>query len=232
MDKIVSSGSSWFLSFSSRGFMEAFEALLRVADRLMGPGGCPWDHKQTFDSLKPYLLEETHEVIEAVDGGETEKMVEELGDLFYILIFYAKIAEKQGHFSLKEVIEGVCEKLIRRHPHVFGALQVSDAEEVKTNWEKIKSTEKAAIGRKGPFAGIPPTLPAIQRAQKIIQRLHRVAPDLLEPTSSFCAEEEIGAELFRLILRAERSGVDAESALRKALVRQESLFDSERGSVS
>jgi MazG family protein len=205
--------------------MEAFDALIRVADRLMGPGGCPWDHKQTFDTLKPHLLEETHEVVEAVDLGETEKMVEELGDLFYLIIFYAKIAEKQDSFSLREVIEGVCEKLIRRHPHVFGDVQVIDAEDVKINWEKIKSTEKTASARKGPFEGIPPTLPSVNRAQKIIQRMKRIAPQFLEPTEP-CGEEEIGAELFQLIVRAEGSGVDADSALRRALLHQERLFKS------
>lgn len=205
--------------------MEAFDALIRVADRLMGPGGCPWDHKQTFDTLKPHLLEETHEVIEAVDLKETENLVGELGDLFYIIIFYAKIAEKQGSFSLRDVIEGVREKLIRRHPHVFEDVHVSDAEEVKKNWEKIKSTEKAASMRKGPFEGIPPTLPSVNRAQKIIQRMRRVSPQFLEPAEP-CGEEEIGAELFRLIARAEESGVDADSALRRALLHQERLFKS------
>src|SRR5579863_10005397 len=144
--------------------MDQFDSLLRVAETLLGPGGCPWDQKQTFASLQPYVLEEAHEVIEAIDADDDGKMVEELGDLLYTVIFYGKLAEKTGRFSLVDIVNAIEEKLIRRHPHVFGEVKVEGADEVLKNWEKIKLEEKGDKRPESVLDGIPPTLPLVTRA--------------------------------------------------------------------
>ncbi len=206
--------------------MESFDALMQIADRLLAPDGCPWDQKQTFTSLQPYVLEEAHEVIEAVDLNDPDKIVEELGDLLYLVIFYGKLGEKKGAFFLSDIIEAIREKLVRRHPHIFGDVKVQDADEVKRNWEKIKAQEKPPAS--SVLEGIPPTLPSVIRAQKGIQRMNRALPGLFaKPQGPLLTEEEIGEKLFHLILLAEESGVDAESALRRSLLKQESTFRQE-----
>jgi len=205
--------------------MEQFDSLLRVAETLLGPNGCPWDQTQTFVSLQRYVLEEAHEVIEAVDSDDDKKIVEELGDLLYLIVFYAKLGEKAGRFSLPQIIRIVQEKMVRRHPHVFGEVKVRDADEVVKNWEQIKAAEKAGSLSKSVLDGIPPTLPAIVRAQKILQRMQRASSALApKEGGSIASEQEIGEQLLALILQAENSGVDAESALRRALSRSEEAF--------
>lgn len=205
--------------------MEQFDALLRVAEKLLGPGGCPWDQQQTFLSLQPYVLEEAHEVIEAVDLNDDRKILEELGDLLYTVIFYAKLAEKEQRFSIVEIVNTIREKLIRRHPHVFGEVKVAGADEVIHNWEKIKKEEKGELGPMSVLDGIPPTLSLVVRAQKVLKRMQR-AGSSLAPKENFssASEEQIGDQLLALILRAENQGVDAESALRRSLKRIEEAF--------
>jgi len=123
--------------------------------RLRGPGGCPWDAEQTHGSLKRYLIEETYEVIEAIDTNDSVLLKEELGDLLLQPIFHAAIAEEQGEFSTGDVIESICDKLIRRHPHVFGDQVINNADEQIENWERIKKREKGEE-RKSALTGIPP----------------------------------------------------------------------------
>ncbi len=147
--------------------MKEFESLLQIADRLLAPEGCPWDREQTLFTLEPYLLEETHELIEAIDQQSGSKMAEELGDVVYALIFIAKLGEKEGKFTLAEALRQVSDKLIRRHPHVFGEKKFESTDEIVKNWEAVKKSE----GKKSPIDGIPPTLPALSRAQKIIHKL-------------------------------------------------------------
>src|SRR3989339_1148864 len=125
--------------------MKQFDELWDVATRLNSSEGCPWDLKQTFISLQPYVLEEAHEVVEAVDRGMDKEIVEELGDLLYTVLFYAKVAEKEGRFSIEEILKTVKEKLIRRHPHVFENLKVETEEEVVRNWEKIKKETEGKV---------------------------------------------------------------------------------------
>ena len=178
--------------------MEQFDSLLKVAEKLLSPEGCPWDIKQTFASLQPYVLEEAHEVIEAVDAGDDTKIAEELGDLLYIIIFYGKLAEKSGRFSTAHNNSSIKEKLIRRHPHVFGDVKVDGADEVLKNWEKIKLQEKGESKPASVLDGIPPTLPSLIRAQKIIKRMQRAGSSLapkehLGPIS----EEELGNQMLR-----------------------------------
>lgn len=202
--------------------MENFDSLIKVAEQLLGPEGCPWDQKQTFSSLQPYVLEEAHEVIEAVDADDDKKIVEELGDLLYTIIFYGKLAEKTGRFSIEDIVNTVKEKLIRRHPHVFGEVKVNGVDDIMKNWEKIKAEEKGSAKPKGPFEDVPPTLPTLVKAQKILKRILRAGTsELANRTFSQATEEEIGDAMVHLILQAEKNDIDAESALRRALSRIE-----------
>lgn len=197
--------------------MEEFDRLVEIGDILHGPNGCPWDKKQTFESLRPHTLEEVHELLEAVDEDSTVGMVEELGDVLFQIIFYAKLGEKSDRFTLKDVIEKIIEKLIRRHPHVFGDTEVKDADEVLHHWELIKAEEKKE--RKHPLEGIPKTLGALLRAQKVVSKMIRKGIPFPEKTVS------IGDQLLDLVIQAQEEGVDAESALRTALKRYEEAFD-------
>lgn len=205
--------------------MNKFDALLEVASKLNGPGGCPWDLKQTFFSLQPYVIEEAYEVIEAIDNNNDAKIKEELGDLLYTVVFYGKVAEREGRFSIDDILESIREKLIRRHPHVFGSLVVEDADEVVHNWEKIKKEEKGHEDRKSTLDGIPSGLPALLKAQKILRKLRQSNSELLnKKEQKVSSEEEIGKAMLELILRAEDAYIDVESALRRALLKLEEQF--------
>lgn len=187
--------------------MEEFKELIRVADRLLGPDGCPWDREQTFFTLQPYLLEETHELIEAIDMENPSKISEELGDVLYALIFIAKLGEKETSFTLADAIRSVVEKLIRRHPHVFGNKKISSTDEVVSQWEEVKKKE----GKKSPIDHIPPSLPALARAQKVIHKLRRQKNGFIEEPLT----NDLGQKIFDLVKEAESEGIDAESALRR-----------------
>ncbi len=196
--------------------MDALKKLIEVADTLLGPNGCPWDKEQTFFTLQPYLLEETHELIEAIDVQNPEKIKEELGDVLYALVFIAKLAEKESQFTFSEAVAMVAEKLIRRHPHVFANQKITSTEDVVQNWEETKKKE----GKKNPLDGIPPTLPALARAQKVIAKSRR-AKHLQKPDSSLASEEELGEKLWHLVREGEAAGFDAESALRRICLQEE-----------
>jgi len=193
--------------------------LVAVMDRLRSPGGCPWDAEQTHTSLAPYLLEESHEVLEAIETGDRDHLVEELGDLLLQVVFHARMAEddEAAPFDIDEVSAGIVDKLIRRHPHVFADVTVSGAHEVTANWEQIKADEKQ---RSGPFEGIPLTLPALARAQKMLDRL-KVPPDGTVPAGAVPDEpdDEVVAALLAAVQLARRRGRDAETELRAALTR-------------
>ena len=191
--------------------MDSFNKLLDVAKTLLGPKGCPWDQKQTLNTLQPYLLEEIHELIEAIDLNDPKKIKEELGDAFYTIIFVSMLADKEGLCTLNEAILSITEKLIRRHPHVFGDVKVKGVEDVMQNWDEIKMQE----GRKSPFEGIPPTLPALAKAQKTAEKLRRMKK--IDQKTPLMNEEELGEKLWEIVEKAESYGIDAESALRKAV---------------
>lgn len=208
--------------------MKAFDELTKLADTLLGEGGCPWDKKQTFASLQPYLLEECHEALEAVDEGDPEKMREELGDLLYVIVFYCKIAEKKGTFTTEELLTHVKNKLIRRHPHVFGDVKARTAQEVLIHWEKVKSQEKEIKARKSALEGIPKTLKGLTRAQKIIHKIKR-KKDVFLSHFMFKKEREfdetlLGNELIQLIYHADEMEIDVEGALRRSLKKYEEAF--------
>lgn len=202
--------------------------LLKVMARLRAPGGCPWDAEQTHRTLAKHLLEEAHEVLDAIDSGDPERLRDELGDLLLQVVFHAEMAREAGEYDMDDIAEGTVAKLVRRHPHVFGDVEVADAGEVLINWERIKETEK------GPSAvddDIPATLPALSRASKVQRRaagwgfewrtIEGAMSKLREEVEELAsappdeAEDELGDVLFATTAVARRLGVDPESALRR-----------------
>lgn len=203
--------------------------LVRVMARLRGPGGCPWDHEQTHRTLARHLLEETHEVLDAIDAGDPDRLRDELGDVLLQVVFHAQMAAEEGTFDVDDVAQATVEKLIRRHPHVFGEVHVSGADEVLVNWEQIKAEE---TGEQPVEDDIPPTLPALARASKVQRRaagwgfdwrttegamakLREEVEELAAAGTPEEAEEELGDVLFAAAAVARRLGVDPESALRR-----------------
>jgi len=205
--------------------MKEFDQLIEISDTLHGPRGCPWDKEQTFQSLRPHILEEVHELLEAVDDDDGKGMVEELGDVLFQIIFFAKLGQKTGRFTLEDIITIVSEKLVRRHPHVFGDAKVEQSDEVIHLWEQAKAEEKKE--RKHPLEGIPRTLGALARAQKIISKIFRMKLSFPEKEVKASAESAIGDQFLDLVIQAQQEGVDAESALRAALKKCEAAFQPE-----
>jgi len=201
--------------------MTEFNALMEVSDKLMSPEGCQWDIKQTFESLRPYILEEAHELLDALESAIDKDIIEELADLLYVVIFYAQVAKKEGRFTLDDVLAAEREKLVRRHPHVFADVKYKDMDEFVKAWEANKQEEKKE--RKSALDGIPKNLPMLARAQKLLPKL--IKKHLVEPLpATNMEEEELGERLFHLVELAHSSGLDAESALRAAVLKKEALF--------
>jgi len=165
------------------------DKLVDVMRKLRSPEGCPWDREQTHESLRPYLLEETYEVLDAVDEGKMYKLCEELGDLLLQVVFHAQLAEERGDFDMNDVVQVIVDKLVRRHPHVFSDVRVEGAGDVLVNWEAIKKQEReAASSEQEPgqtdnslLSGVPRSLPALTRAYKLQDRAARVGFDWPEP---------------------------------------------------
>jgi XTP/dITP diphosphohydrolase len=191
--------------------------VVAVMDRLRSPGGCPWDAEQTHASLVPYLLEEAHELIEAIESGDRAHVQEELGDLLLQVAFQSRVAEEdpEAPFDIDDVAGGLVEKLVRRHPHVFGSVEAATSEAVEANWDAIKAAEKPQ--RKHLLDGVPPSLPALARADKVLGRLEKAG--LTERVESVVTGTDIGARLLAIVREARASGVDAEAALRAAIRR-------------
>ena len=169
--------------------------VVAVMDRLRSPGGCPWDAEQTHASLVPYLLEEAHEAIEAIESGDPTHMQEELGDLLLQIAFQARVAEEHATepFDIDDVAGGLVDKLVRRHPHVFAEVEADTADAVEANWEAIKAAEKQH--RTHPLEGVPSSLPALARAEKYVSRLHRTGRDDL--VDAAVAAGDVGARAAR-----------------------------------
>ncbi len=189
--------------------------VVAVMDRLRSPGGCPWDAKQTHASLVPYLLEEAHEAIEAIESGDRAHMQEELGDLLLQIAFQSRVAQEHPSdpFGIDDVAGGLVDKLVRRHPHVFSDVEADTADAVEANWESIKADEKQH--RTHPLEGVPSSLPALARAEKYVSRLRRAGRDDL--VDDAVATGDLGAQLLDLVRRARLEGIDAEAALRETL---------------
>jgi len=222
---------------------DQFNQVMSIMRRLRAPGGCPWDAEQTHESLKRYLLEESYEVLEAIDSGSDELLKEELGDLLLQPVFHAAIAEERGAFTMEDVLASLSDKLIRRHPHVFGDQVITDSEAQIANWEKIKKTEKGEE-RRSALSGIPPHLPALMKAQKITEKASRVGFDwehvdqvmakVLEELHEFeeameqgrqdRMEAELGDLLFAIVNLGRFLALDPEEALRKTIARFQNRF--------
>jgi tetrapyrrole methylase family protein/MazG family protein len=220
-----------------RPLKDDFDQLVELMARLRSPGGCPWDLQQTSRSLKPFLLEECYEVVEALDDGSPEKIREELGDVLFQIIFHARIAEEKGEFTIRDVIAGTVEKMTRRHPHVFGDVKLETEQEVLANWEEIKKRERGNEQRTSILEGVPKDLPSLLRAHRLQERAARVGfdwsrieevlPKLDEEIAEFKEslkqenaagiEEELGDIFFVLVNISRFLGVNPEDALRKTI---------------
>lgn len=214
-----------------------FDQLIEIMARLRAPGGCPWDREQTFDSIKPYTLEETYEVLEAIDNRDWPGLAEELGDFLLQAVFYAQMASEAGHFTIADSLAAICEKLIRRHPHVFADASANTAADVKVRWDQIKEEEKKARGEAphGLLDKIPRAMPALVEAQQISSKaaatgfdwenIHQVADKVREELAELEEarageqqdeiEDELGDLLFTIVNMARFLKVDPEQALRR-----------------
>jgi tetrapyrrole methylase family protein/MazG family protein len=214
-----------------------FDQLLDIMTRLRGPSGCPWDREQTRTSLKPFLIEEAYEVLEAIESGETRALAEELGDLLFQVIFHAHIAQERGEFAMRDVLRGLVDKMVSRHPHVFGDAAVTTPGEALAQWETLKQREAAAKGhRRSIIDGVPRALPSLVRAQRTQSKAARVGfdwPDaraawekvreeIDEAGEALAAgdhariREELGDVLFSLVNVARLASIDAEDVLHGA----------------
>lgn len=221
----------------------SFEAFQEIVAHLRAPNGCPWDREQTHESLRTHLLEESYEALEAIDAGDFDGMQEEFGDLLLQVVLHAQIANEEGEFSINSVIKGVHDKIVRRHPHVFGDLALEGVKGVLQNWEKLKETERKDKGKeeKGLLDGVPKSLPALTQAQEYQDRAARVGFDwpvvdgVLEKVAEEVQEikaaknneelaEEIGDLFFVLVNLARWKKIDAESALRETNLKFKTRF--------
>jgi MazG family protein len=216
---------------------EKFQKLVEIMGRLRAPGGCPWDREQTFDSIKPYTLEETYEVLDAIDRREWQELAEELGDFMLQAVFYAQMAAEEKLFNIEDALDAINGKLIRRHPHVFGEESAETAGDVKRIWSEVKAAEKKEKGKheESLLAPVPRALPALVEAQQIasraagvgfdwenpeqvIEKLHEELAEFHEARQNAAAEElenELGDMLFVLVNLARFVKVDPEQALRR-----------------
>ena len=220
---------------------ESLAGLVELMQTLLGPNGCPWDREQTLETLRQYVIEEAHEVVDAIDGGEPEMLREELGDLLLQVVFQAALTEQHGWFDIDGVVEAISEKLVRRHPWVFGDEEVSDASGAINSWEAIKAKEKK---ERGALGGVPVALPGLLRAVRIGEKASAVGydwPDAGGPRAKIdeelqeldeaaeqgdmaAVEHELGDLLFALATYGRKQGLDPEAAIRGSLHRFSSRF--------
>jgi tetrapyrrole methylase family protein/MazG family protein len=221
----------------------SFEAFQEIVAHLRAPDGCPWDREQTHESLRTHLLEESYEALETIDAGDVRGMQEEFGDLLLQIVLNAQIANEEGDFTINSVIKGIHDKIVRRHPHVFGEVQLDGVKGVLQNWEKLKEAERKDNGKdeKGLLDGVPLSLPALTQAQEYQDRAARVGFDwpvidgvldkvfeeiqeIKEATNDSELAEEIGDLFFVLVNLARWKKIDAESALRETNLKFKSRF--------
>lgn len=211
--------------------------LVAVMKRLRGPGGCPWDREQTAESIKPFLLEETYEVLEAMDEGKPHLVREELGDLLFQIVFLSELASEEERFTIDDVIAGIADKMVKRHPHVFGDAEAKTSADVLNQWERRKRDEKGGPAKRSALDGVPRELPALLRAQRLQDKASRVGFDwdhpepvmekveeelrefreVLASKDPDRMEEELGDLFFSLVNIARFIGVNPEDALRKTI---------------
>ncbi|MFC0682336.1 YabN family protein [Lysobacter korlensis] len=193
------------------------DELIAVMERLRAPGGCAWDRAQTHETLVQYLVEETYELIDAIESGDRDELVEELGDVLYQVLFHSDIAAEEGRFTLEDVAAHMTAKMVGRHPHVFGDATADTPDEVMVRWEQLKQAEKPA--RTSVLDGIPRGMPALALASKVIGRAGKVGVTVeAQPDPSHAGtEEQLGRQLLALVARSSAAGLDAERALRSAI---------------
>ncbi len=224
---------------------QSFVRLVELMERLRAPDGCPWDREQTLESLRRYVIEEAHEVVDAIDGGDKNELRSELGDLLFQVVFQAEVARSQGDFGPDDVIKAIVDKLVRRHPHVFGdegEAPVANSTEVLERWEKIKARERG--DKQGLLDSVPRAMPALVRAQRVGEKVERVGfdwPDTAGSRAKVAEElgeldqaiasgdqeaisEELGDTLFALVNLARHVQVDAEAALRSTIAKFTTRF--------
>ena len=214
----------------------AIDDLLKIMARLRSPKGCPWDHEQNHKSLRWHAVEEVYELMDAIDASDDHEMVEELGDLLLQVVFHCQLAGERGAFNFEKVARHITDKLVRRHPHVFGKLKVKDVDEVWANWEKIKHAEKHGTRHARPSAldGIPKYLPALLRAEKLIKKARKsnllgkyTAGSSLDAAASLYSKtpkRAIEQNLFALVEFAQMMGWQAEELLQNEIKRREKIF--------
>lgn len=219
------------------------QRLLNIMSRLRDPqGGCPWDLKQTYATIVPYTLEEAYEVADAIARESFDELKDELGDLLFQVVFYAQMAKEQGHFEFDDCVAAICDKLERRHPHVFGDVSADNAETVLKNWEALKSAERKDVGQHSVLDNIPQAMPALSRAYKLQKRCANVGfdwPDVqgcwdkvkeeiieVEQCEAGSAElaEELGDLMFALVNVVRKHKLDPEAVLRAANSKFEKRF--------
>ena len=213
----------------------AVERLVQVMDQLRSPGGCPWDAQQTHESLARYLLEETYETLEAMDQGDLSSLREELGDLLLQIVFHARIAqETESDFTLEEIAQGVVDKLVRRHPHVFGDVEFESEEQLEANWAAIKAEEKP---RDSVTEGVPQAMPALQVATQLMYRARKLdvaasdgrMRELLREVVGNVDESTISELLVAVVELAREKDIDAESVLRAQMAQYRTAIRTHEG---
>jgi XTP/dITP diphosphohydrolase len=190
------------------------DELVATLHRLRAPGGCAWDRDQTHSSLVQYLVEETYELIEAIESGGREELIEELGDVLYQVLFHADIEAEAGNFTLEDVAAHMTAKMVGRHPHVFGDVVAETPDEVVATWDRIKAVEKAH--RSSTLDGIPQAMPALALADKLLGRAGKLGITR-SPAQIPATEQELGSQLLAMVAAARAAGLDSERALRGAL---------------
>lgn len=227
---------------------DAFDRLVAVMDRLRDPGGCPWDREQTLNSLAGYMLEEAHEVVEAIGTVDPDRLCEELGDLLIQIVFMARIAREKDWFDMDAVCNAISDKMVRRHPHVFGDRAVEGAEEVVRNWEDIKQEERANDSDRSTLSGVPTSLPGLlkafrmtekaaavgfdwRRSHDVISKLHEEVQELeaeldnLQEAAADRVRHEMGDVLFVMANLARHLGVEPETALQETNAKFKRRFE-------
>src|SRR5258708_39658949 len=187
----------------------SFEELGQLMHTLRGPNGCPWDRKQTLATLKPFVIEESYEVVDAIDRDDRAALAEELGDFLLQAVFIAELTSEEGSFDIYDAVTAIHDKLVRRHPHVFGDVEANDAEEVLVNWEKLKNEERKAEN-KSVLAGVPQSLPALLRASRLTEKAARVGFDWRRTEDVFDKVDEELGELREAIHTGDESHVHEE----------------------
>jgi tetrapyrrole methylase family protein / MazG family protein len=195
---------------------KAIDELLAVMAKLRSPQGCPWDREQDHRSLRWHAVEEVYELMDAIDAGDDHEMAEELGDLLLQVVFHCQLAQERGAFNFETATRRIVEKLIRRHPHVFGTTKVKNVDEVWANWEQIKKAEKQGTKHERPSAldGIPRYLPSLLQAEKLVKKARKVGLIEPKPKGKSRSKTALGRELFELAKYAQQRGWSAEQLLR------------------